>query len=202
MKKLKGRSMERAAPRLGSALPLCHAPVWSQVLNNDVRRGVCPAAEIVCLVIDECHRVTGNHPTVTAIKEISDTLGASFRILGLSATPGSQPDKIQEVITNLRTRNICFMGDNDPEITPFRHDRVTDVYIVRATEDVAECLRLLSHVLYSQLAKLVEKRAFNHCITERATHYALEQARQAFSAKQSADGCGGNKCAVVQLMWL
>lgn len=32
-----------------------------QVMANDLRKGVCPAKLIKCLVIDEAHKATGNH---------------------------------------------------------------------------------------------------------------------------------------------
>ena len=35
--------------------------VTPQVINNDLTRGVCPATEIKCLVVDEAHKALGNH---------------------------------------------------------------------------------------------------------------------------------------------
>lgn len=32
-----------------------------QVINNDLARGVCPANDIKCIVIDEAHKAQGKH---------------------------------------------------------------------------------------------------------------------------------------------
>jgi len=32
-----------------------------QVINNDLTRGVCPAVDVKCIVIDEAHKALGNH---------------------------------------------------------------------------------------------------------------------------------------------
>ena len=48
----------------------------------------CPCEQIVCLVIDEAHRATGNYAFVTVVKEVSAG-SQNFRVLALSATPGS-----------------------------------------------------------------------------------------------------------------
>lgn len=65
-----------------------------QTLWNDVRRGICPFDSITCLVVDECHRATGNHDMVSTLKFMRSKK-LKFRVLGLSATPGSNRTQIQ-----------------------------------------------------------------------------------------------------------
>lgn len=52
------------------------------------------AFSIVCLVVDECHRAVGDAPVVKAVQHLRQNKVA-FRILGLSATPGSSHEAIQ-----------------------------------------------------------------------------------------------------------
>ena len=59
-----------------------------QVLNNDLVAGICPAAHIRCLVVDEAHKATGNYSYCTVVQELTKA-NAVYRILALSATPGS-----------------------------------------------------------------------------------------------------------------
>jgi ERCC4-related helicase len=156
-----------------------------QVLNNDLKKGVCPAHHIVCLIVDECHRATGKHTLVTAIRAIVSEKGSALRILGLSATPGSQPAMVEEVISNLLCSKVCFFGDNDPEILPHRHERQTDVIVVQATNDASECMHEIREVQYSLLCKLRQNEAFDHCVPERATHYALMQAKKVYEERRT-----------------
>jgi Fanconi anemia group M protein len=58
-----------------------------QVLANDISRSTCPATEVKCLVLDEAHKAQGSFAYVSVVEELCK-LGAVFRILALSATPG------------------------------------------------------------------------------------------------------------------
>ena len=102
-----------------------------QVLDNDVSKGLCPAHKIVCVVVDECHRAVGNAPVVNALRGIHSTRGAALRVIGLSATPGSVPEKIQEVIKNLQITRLRFYSNQHEEVRLFRHKISEDVHVVK-----------------------------------------------------------------------
>jgi ERCC4-related helicase len=68
-----------------------------QTLMNDLTSGRVDAKKIVCVVVDEAHRATRNYAYTTVVEEISKH-SSRFRILALSATPGSDKRQIQEVI--------------------------------------------------------------------------------------------------------
>lgn len=59
--------------------------------------GICPHKKIVCLVVDECHRAKGNSDVVLAVKKLRGDK-CKFRVLGLSATPGSSNEAIQVML--------------------------------------------------------------------------------------------------------
>jgi ERCC4-related helicase len=67
-----------------------------QTLHNDLSAGICDPRSVVCVVIDEAHRATSNYSYTTVIQELSRASGR-FRVLALSATPGSDIRKIQNV---------------------------------------------------------------------------------------------------------
>jgi ATP-dependent DNA helicase MPH1 len=69
-----------------------------QTLTNDLTNGICDPRRIVCIVIDEAHRATANYAYTTAVEHIS-RYNSNFRILALSATPGTNARDIQNVIT-------------------------------------------------------------------------------------------------------
>lgn len=76
-----------------------------QTLMNDLSNGRCDARSIVCIVLDEAHRATGQYAYTTVVQEII-TVNKSFRILALSATPGSDARKVQAV--SFLQRCYCF----------------------------------------------------------------------------------------------
>jgi hypothetical protein len=65
-----------------------------QCLQNDLKKGTCPAHQVVCLVIDECHRATGDAAMAKSLQLLRERR-AHFRVLGLSATPGNSHEKIK-----------------------------------------------------------------------------------------------------------
>lgn len=101
------------------------------MLDNDVSKGLCPADKIVCVIVDECHRAVGNAPIVNALRGIHSTRGAALRVIGLSATPGSVPEKIQEVIKNLQITRLRFYSNQHEEVRLFRHKISEDVHVVK-----------------------------------------------------------------------
>ena len=59
-----------------------------QVLTNDLGRCALPAERVKCLVVDEAHKALGNHAYCQVVKELGKH-NTQFRVLALSATPGS-----------------------------------------------------------------------------------------------------------------
>jgi Fanconi anemia group M protein len=67
-----------------------------QVVANDLVAQICPADTVRCLVVDEAHRAQGNY----AYCQVINTLRAytsEFRVLALSATPGSDMNAVKQV---------------------------------------------------------------------------------------------------------
>ena len=57
-----------------------------QIVQNDLGRGMCPAAEVVLVVVDEAHKATGNHAYCQVVCNNLDRLQAVVIIMyyGLS----------------------------------------------------------------------------------------------------------------------
>lgn len=66
-----------------------------QTLLNDLANGRCDPRAVVCLVIEEAHRATGQYAYTTVIQELVQIY--RFRVLALSATPGSDAKRVQSV---------------------------------------------------------------------------------------------------------
>ena len=70
---------------------------------NDLMREVVDPLTISCVVLDEAHKVSGNH----AYAQIIDYLNAAnaqYRLLALSATPCTNPIQLQVINNIKRTR--------------------------------------------------------------------------------------------------
>ncbi|KXZ53530.1 hypothetical protein GPECTOR_7g980 [Gonium pectorale] len=60
--------------------------------------------------------------------------GLRLRVVGLSATPGSTPEAVQEVIRNLGTSRVEFRSEEDKDVSPYTHRKQAS----RAAVDVLE----------------------------------------------------------------
>lgn len=67
-----------------------------QVAKNDLESGLVDGRSIVCVVVDEAHRATNDYYYTTVIHQLNK-VSDHFRVLALSATPGSCIARVQTV---------------------------------------------------------------------------------------------------------
>lgn len=67
--------------------------------------GTSFASKVCCIVLDEAHKASGDYAYTKVIEQL-ELAGAQFRIVGLSATPGTSIKAIQKVVDALRIVKI------------------------------------------------------------------------------------------------
>ena len=77
-----------------------------QTVKNDL--DIIDKRHFKSLIVDECHRAVGNYAYVEIAKFFDEVI-----IVGLTASPGSQVDKINEIINNLKVKNIEIRTERD-----------------------------------------------------------------------------------------
>ena len=153
-----------------------------QIVQNDILRGLCPKRKIVCLVMDECHRAVGRH-AYAAISQHLHKENVVHRCLGLSATPGADRERLQEVVRNLRISKIEFRSESDPDIKEFVHQRHIEKIIVSSTNDARHaCCQELEAVLSRLLCELCSLGGYWTSDVSKTTRNAILQAMQSFKA--------------------
>jgi len=85
---------------------------------NDIINGRINLEEISLMVFDEAHRAVGDYDYVFMAKQYNKK-GKFPRIIGLTASPGSDMQKITEVSKNLFIENIELRSDVDPDVKPY-----------------------------------------------------------------------------------
>lgn len=74
-----------------------------QTVENDLRRGRLEPSDVICVVIDEAHRATGGYAYCEVVRLLMQ-FNPHFRVLALTATPGNDAEKVQNVIDALHVR--------------------------------------------------------------------------------------------------
>jgi Fanconi anemia group M protein len=100
------------SPRVRFVTATPHA-VW-----NDYRRGLVRLEEFALLVFDECHRSRSRYAYTRLAEEYIRRCPYPL-ILALTASPGSEEDKVVEVIKNLWIEQVVWMSEEDEEVSKY-----------------------------------------------------------------------------------
>ncbi len=83
------------------------------VVRNDVIEGRVDPSRFTVTVFDEAHRAVGGYPYVYVARELDGL------IVGLTASPGSDVERVQEVVRNLGIERIIVKTEDDPDVKPY-----------------------------------------------------------------------------------
>ncbi|KAH8700671.1 P-loop containing nucleoside triphosphate hydrolase protein, partial [Talaromyces proteolyticus] len=148
-----------------------------QTLINDLKTGIADPKRIVLLVVDEAHRATGGYAYVEVVKFLR-RFNQSFRVLALTATPGSTVEAVQTVIDGLEIARVEIRTEQSLDIREYVHARNVDVQTFTNTEEMHLCMDLLSKALQSSVDQLRSLNAYWGRDPMALTAYGLTKARQ------------------------
>jgi ERCC4-related helicase len=89
-----------------------------QTVWNDYKRGLVRLEEFALLIFDECHRSRSRY-AYTRLAEEYIRICPYPLILALTASPGSEEDKVVEVIKNLWIEQVVWMSEDDEEVSKY-----------------------------------------------------------------------------------
>ena len=108
-----------------------------QGLENDIITGRINLKEVSLLGIDEAHRAVGNYSYVWLADNYIKN--ANFpRIIGMTASPGAEKEKIKEVCSNLSIERIEVRKADDPDVKPYIQEVETEVIKLDLTPELKE----------------------------------------------------------------
>lgn len=104
-----------------------------QVIENDLNSGILQAKEVRLIVIDEAHRAQGGFAYVAIVRHLQEHNRNGFRVMALSATPGSDIQKVQQVMLNLFINDIMFRTELSIDLMPYRNTKCSRAWTVELT---------------------------------------------------------------------
>ncbi|KAL6715802.1 3'-5' DNA helicase [Lecanora helva] len=170
----------------GSIPPGLRAEEWQtkrvffmtpQTIINDLKTGICDPKKLVLLVVDEAHRATGGYAYVEVVKFLR-RFNSSFRVLALTATPGSSVESVQEVIDGLGISRVEIRTEESLDIRQYVHPRKIDTILFENTDEMAMIMDLFSRALQPVLDKLNGMNAYWARDPMTLTPFGCNQARQ------------------------
>ncbi len=157
----------------GNVEPEKRAELWNgaqiffstpQTIENDIISGKINLKDVSLICFDECHRATGNYSYVYLAKMYSKQSRYS-RVLGLTASPGSELETINEVITNLFVEKIEIRTEEDPDVRPYVHEIEKEFVYVELPENMKQIHKFLKLSLKSKLEK-IKSHGYLHTIQD------------------------------------
>ncbi|KAF2662977.1 P-loop containing nucleoside triphosphate hydrolase protein, partial [Lophiostoma macrostomum CBS 122681] len=166
-----------------------------QTLSNDLKTGIADPKKIVLLVVDEAHKATGSYAYVEVVSFLR-RFNPSYRVLALTATPGSDVEAVQKVIDGLDISRIEIRTETSLDISKYVHHRTVEKQTFRNSEEMEMCMELYTNALQSCVNTLNRLNAFwskNPCDL---TPYGCNQASRKWSADTGKNATKGEKFQV------
>ncbi|KAK1986566.1 type III restriction enzyme [Colletotrichum cereale] len=152
-----------------------------QTLQNDISHGYADPKSIVLLVIDEAHRATGEYAYAKVVKRIRQ-YNPYFRLLALTATPGSKIETVQEIIDNLGISHIEIRTEDSIDIRQYVHQRNVEQVILDPSDEMCEIKDLFSKALKPLMDKLTQQNIYYGRDPMAITTYGLVKQQQEWFA--------------------
>ncbi|MCG2718347.1 MAG: DEAD/DEAH box helicase [Nanoarchaeota archaeon] len=120
---------------------------------NDIINKRINLEEISLMVFDEAHRAVGDYDYVFMAKQYHKK-GNFPRIIGLTASPGSDLQKITEVSKNLFIENIELRSDSDPDVKPYVQELDVEYITINFPDNFKEIKNFLDDCFKSKLERM------------------------------------------------
>lgn len=124
-----------------------------QTVERDMISGRMSLDDFCLLIFDEAHRAVGNYP-YGFIAERYDELSEHSLILGLTASPGSSGERIDEVRENLLIERVEARSEDHPNVEPYVQPIEIEREMLELPEPVAKIKSFLEEQLKDHLREL------------------------------------------------
>ncbi|MDD1695951.1 MAG: DEAD/DEAH box helicase, partial [Methanoregula sp.] len=124
-----------------------------QVIKNDLIARRYTLKDVTLLIVDECHRATGNYAYVFLARRYLETADKPL-LLAMTASPGGDQEKVQEVCANLGIIHVENRTENDPDVRPYVFERDLEYISIDLPVELKAAITTLNGLIDERLALL------------------------------------------------
>ena len=146
-----------------------------QVVRNDVNRGLLDLSDCCLLIIDEAHHSTGERAEAQ-VADLYLELANEPLILGMTASPGSNTEKVQEICNRLRVGRIHLRTSEDNMLSEHLANLDIEELKVRVPDEIRELAEPL--VRWQESIVERERRLGRYVMPGTVTHRGLANAME------------------------
>jgi len=138
-----------------------------QVIKNDLMRGRYDLSQVSLIIFDEAHKTKGNYAYNLISQEYINTCTDPL-IIGLTASPGKNYERIQQICDNLFIENIALKSYEDKDVKDYIYDVDTFINLI----DLPIKLKELSTVWYNLFEIYLKWFIKNNLIAPNKPYYS------------------------------
>ncbi len=124
-----------------------------QVIKNDCLASRYRLTDVSLLIVDECHRSVGNYAYVFIAEEYCRQAQNPL-LLAMTASPGSNREKVQEICENLMVGRLESRMDTDADVKPYIHEREITHIPVPLPKELEYVIKTLNQLMGTRLSML------------------------------------------------
>ncbi|MBU3940349.1 MAG: DEAD/DEAH box helicase [Nanoarchaeota archaeon] len=124
-----------------------------QCIENDLINNNISLKDTSLVVFDEAHRAVKDYSYTWVAKQYQKKSDYA-RIIALTASPGSELEKITEVCKNLSIEEIEIRSELDPDVKPYVQEMEIELIKIDLPEELREVQKFLKDCFNSKLVKL------------------------------------------------
>ncbi|MEF8848810.1 MAG: DEAD/DEAH box helicase [Candidatus Thermoplasmatota archaeon] len=124
-----------------------------QVIQNDLISNRLNLKDVSFIIFDEAHHAVGDYAYVF-ISDVYQRQRKNRLILGITASPGNDSEKILEVCKNLDIENIEIRSKYDKDVKPYVHDLKISWKKIKLPSEFSVSIQLFRKALSERLEKL------------------------------------------------
>ena len=158
---------EHTATVTGKTPPEYRCAVWDQrrirllfatpeVVKNDLIEGRLSLSDFSLLVFDEAHRAVKDYAYTSIAKQYMQQASNPL-ILALTASPGADRKRVQEVCDNLFIENIAYRTEESPDVRPYINSIDVNWECFDLPKEYLYIISLLRSVLHEKLNWLIQR---------------------------------------------
>ena len=140
-----------------------------QCIANDLENKRYGMEDFGLVIYDEAHRGTGNYAYVTVAQHCTK----ENRSVGLTASPGSDIKKVEEVCNNLGFVRIEIRTESDPDVAPYIHDTYIKKIEVNMPKELLDIIDILKRLLDHYFIELTNLHLTKENWPPSATHMLM-----------------------------
>ncbi|MEA2075437.1 MAG: DEAD/DEAH box helicase [Euryarchaeota archaeon] len=124
-----------------------------QIIENDLLSNRITLSDVALLIFDECHRAVGNYSYVYIAEKYAKQAKEPL-VLGMTASPGSDKEKIQEICASLGVERVESRTEYDHDVAPFIFKKGFEWRGIDVPAEIRKQKRVLDAVLAERIEEL------------------------------------------------